>query len=177
MQGSRSEHTNLFLYYINAKLVVHVHDDALFVLGRDRASDIIRLDRIFPVPAVDEHDELDRPRSTEADEGVEGSPGRAPGKKHIINEDNGPICNIDGKLSRLTDQRRTLLIITIGTHIEGVDVEGLLFDETDMLRERFGHHGPAPANAEDLQVSRSPISFDDLVRQTAQRPLHALRAT
>ena len=145
------------------------------MLGGIGAAHVVRLDRILAVAPVDEDDELDRTRPAILDDGVERGAGRASGKEHVVDEDHGPVGDVDVAIGPGGQGHRAVAVVAVGPYIEPVDADVPVFDGADAAGERLGHDRPASFNPEDLYIARPPVALDDLVGEPAQRPLHPLR--
>jgi len=130
------------------------------------------------MPAVHQHDQLNRLRASEVDQCVERGADGPPRIEHVVDEQDDAIVEIERNVraayQRLRPDRLAHQVIAVERDVEGSRRHVAASDLVQLLRNPTGD-GHAPlANADEGQVVDAAIALDDLVRDARQRARQAI---
>lgn len=153
-------------------------DGNLFRLGcRDVLADIIRLDRQFAVPSVDQDRDRDPFRSPEIHYRIHASPDRAGGEQDVINQYD----MLTGNRKRNVRFMQHRVFVRVAVHIIAVQRDVQFPDRQidplkifDPLGNALGQVYAARFDAHQNEVLSAIVFFQYLMRDAGQRAFHRL---
>ena len=136
-------------------------------------ADEVGADRQLPVAAVDEDRETHPARPADVVQRVERGADGAPGEQHVVDQDHGLV--VDAARRDLGRQQRAgrlhpqVVAVHRGVERPDRDVEAL--HRGDPLGDPLGQRHTAAGDAEEHEVARALVAFEDLVGDPGQCPV------
>ena len=133
--------------------------------------DVVRADRQLPVPAVDEHRQLDRARPAEVHQRVHRGPDRPAREQDVVHQDHGLARDVEadrglvdlGRLGAQTD------VVAVEGDVEDPDRDGRPLDPADLRGEAPGQVVTPIGDAHERHVLHALVALADLVGDPGQR--------
>ena len=143
---------------------------------RQVLADVVRLDRQFPVPAVDEDDQLNLARPAEIDQRVERRANRPAGVEHVVHQEDALVVDRERNL-RLADERlrtdgRAHQIVAVQRDVEGAGRHLVARNVLDEFRDAPRQRHAARANADEGDFFETAVAFEDFVRDSREAAGH-----
>src|SRR5262249_13093998 len=169
---------NSLLHDQNFILIVgfrHLDLDHFVRVGGDGLADDIGVDRQLAMAAVPEHGEPDRLRTSEVDQRVERGAHRAAGGKHVGDEHPDMIRDGLRELGRLDHRLRRDggEVVAIERDVDDAEGHRMPFHLFDLFGDALADGDAAAADADDHQVLRAAVFFEDLDGHAPDRAGHA----
>src|SRR5690606_4454545 len=173
MRRRRRRGRSSLLLDIHRKPFPHLHDHALAVLGGEEAAEVIRLDGVLTVTAIDEHGQLDGARPAVLYEGIQGGTSGAPGEEHVVHQHDVAVRDVagDGRLVRRTlASIGRIEVVAEGGDVELLDIDVTMLDTPDFGGDGGGDGASTAADSDDLDILGAAVALDDLEGDALQDP-------
>ena len=144
--------------------------DGLLARRRQVLADVVGPDRQFPVPAIHQDRQLDRRRSADPGQRIEGGLDGAPRVEHIVDENNGLSVDPSGRYQRFL-RRTKRLAGEVVSEQRGVDDRQIRVGARHLanpVNEATSKRRSSSRNARDDEALAASVAFDDLVCNTRQ---------
>src|SRR4029453_14683953 len=159
--------------FVMTVYLLEPHLDAFAPRRGHVLADVVRLDRQLAMPAIDEHDQMDRLGTPEVDQRIERSANRPAGIEHVVDEQDHAIVEIERDVraphERLRPHRLTHQIVAVERDGEGAGRHRAAGDLEQLPGDAAGDRHAALADADEREVLDPEIALDDLVRDAGQR--------
>jgi hypothetical protein len=118
------------------------------------------------VAAIHEDGELDRPRTPQVDEPVEGRPDRPAREEHVIDENHDLSFDLERDLR--PPQHRVfpdvIEIVAVQVDVQNPDRDGSSFDLADLVAQTVRERNAARLDPDQPEPLRDLVLLEDLVR-------------
>lgn len=153
------------------------HLDNFAVAGLYRPANVLRFDRHFSVPAVDQHAQRDALRPPQVKQAIHGGADRPAGVKDVI--DQHEIHAVHGEIDVRGLQhglwRDFGQVVAIQGDVENADGNFDPIDTAHCSRNSFGQGHAAPAYTDEGKIARAATFFDDLMGEALQSAVNFRR--
>ena len=126
----------------------------------------------MPVPAVDQHGELDRAWPAEVGERIEGGPDGPAGEQHVVDQDHQLAVDAASRLHRAAERPAGLgvQIIAVQGDVEAAEADGDATEAGDALGQPVRQRLAAGGDAQQDDVGAAAGLFQDLVGDPVEHP-------
>ncbi len=168
-----SRTSNESLFHKHRERPFDIHHNTFSVFCRDLPSDVVRLNRKFPMTTIDENDQLNRAGTTIVYDSVERRTGGSPRKQDIVNQNDVSPGHIRLDLRSIhTVSRRP--IVPIGGDVQFIRMQPDRLILCDSGGQDLGQSRPFLPYPDNLERRCPLVPLDDFVSDPVQNAIDSL---